>query len=83
VHGSTRSKGRSGGSRGLLDGTSVVILVTSQGRPACKGLLAVGVWALVRSLSRVDTSMSGKGARVAERLVVESVHVGRKYVLSL
>lgn len=64
------SQRSSSSSRSLLDRTSVVILVTRQGRPASKSLLAVGIGALVRPLARVNTAMAGQRARVAEWLCV-------------
>ena len=45
-----------------------MVLVTCESSAARKGLLAVGVWALVRSLSGVDATMSCERARVAEGL---------------
>lgn len=69
MHGGTRSEGRSSGGSRLLDGTSVMVLVTSQCRSSSKGLLAVGIGTFVRSLSRVNASVSGERAGVAERLM--------------
>src|SRR5690349_16222315 len=50
---STRSKGSSCGSSSLLDGASVMVLVTSQGGATRKSLLTVGIWALVGTLARM------------------------------
>ena len=49
-----------------------MVLVTREGSAAREGLLAVGVWALVWSLSRVDATMSGERTRVTEGLMCVS-----------
>jgi hypothetical protein len=69
----TRSRGTRGESSscsgsGFLNGASVVVLVTRQGSATREGLLAVGVGALVRALSRVDATMAGQRTRVTEGL---------------
>lgn len=56
------------GTGGILNGTRVVILVAGQGGAARKGLLAVGVGALVRALAGVDATMASQRAGVAKRL---------------
>ena len=45
-----------------------MILMASKGRPTRKSLLAVGKWTLVRSFAGMNPSVSGKRARVTERL---------------
>jgi hypothetical protein len=45
-----------------------MVLVAGQGGAARERLLAIGIWALVGSLSRVDATMSRKTTRVTERL---------------
>jgi hypothetical protein len=45
-----------------------MVLVTSQGCATRESLLAIRVWALIGSLSRMDSTMTCQGARVAERL---------------
>jgi hypothetical protein len=46
----------------------MVILMPRQGRPASERLLAVGIWALVGSLARVNPAVAGKGATITEGL---------------
>jgi hypothetical protein len=50
-----------------------MILMAGQGSATRKGLLAIGIWALVRSLSRVDTTMARQGTRVTEGLWVSGL----------
>jgi hypothetical protein len=45
-----------------------MVLVAGQGGATREGLLAVGVWALVGPLSRVDAAMASQRTRVTERL---------------
>jgi hypothetical protein len=47
------------GSR-LLDSPGMMILVTGESCTARERLLAVGVWALVGSLARMDTTVAGE-----------------------
>lgn len=68
LHGSTRRQSGGGGGSGLLDGTSVVVLVASEGSTAGEGLLAVGIRALVWPLSGMYSPMTRQGAGVAEWL---------------
>lgn len=65
---STRGQGSSGGSSSLLDGACMMVLVACQGGATREGFLAVGIGALVGSLSGVNATMSGQRARVTERL---------------
>lgn len=67
-----------GGRRGcLLDRAGVVILMSCQGRATCKCLLAIGVWAFVRSLAGMDATVSRQRARVAERLYLRQSEIIR------
>ena len=61
----------SGGSSccSLLDSASVMVLVAGQGGAAGKCLLAVGIWALVRALARVNAAMARQRAGITEGLV--------------
>lgn len=59
--------GRSCGG-GFLDCATVVVLVTGERRATSKRLLAVGVGALVRPLSRVRSSVASQRAAVAKGL---------------
>jgi hypothetical protein len=62
--------GESGSSSGssFLNCACVVVLVAGQSRASGKGLLAVGIWALVRTLSRVNATVAGQRTAVAEGL---------------
>lgn len=68
LHRGTRSQGCSSGSGRFFDSAGVVVLVTRQSCATRKGLLAVGVGALVRSLARVDSAVTRKRRRVTEGL---------------
>lgn len=57
-------------SGGLLDSTSVMILVPSEGGTTSESLLACGVWALVRSLSRMDAAMPSQRAGITKGLQI-------------
>lgn len=48
-----------------------MILMSGQGRAPGEGLLAVGVRALVRTLSRVNSSVPGQGAGIREWLQMD------------
>lgn len=61
------------GSCGLLDGTTVVILVTVQSGTTSERLLAISVRALIRTLARVRSAMPRQRAAVTESLIVVSI----------
>jgi hypothetical protein len=44
----------------LLNSSSMMILMTGESCTARERLLAVGVWALVGSLARMDTTVAGE-----------------------
>jgi hypothetical protein len=71
--GSARGEGSSSSGSSLFHSTSVMVLVACQGGATRKGLLAVGIGALVGSLARVNTTMSRQRTRVTKRLVGVSV----------
>ena len=52
-------KNGGGGSRSLLDGTGMMILMASERGPAGKGFLTVGERAFVGPLSGMDPAMPG------------------------
>jgi hypothetical protein len=52
-----------------------MVLMTGQGGTTRKGLLAIGIWTLVRTLSGVDTSVPRQRARVTKRLSAALAHV--------
>lgn len=60
-------------SGGLLDSTSVVVLVPSEGGTTGESLLACGVRTLVRSLSRMDATMPSKRAGITKGLRISDV----------
>lgn len=64
VNGSTGGQSGSSGSLRLLNGAGMMILMARERSAAGKRLLTVGVWALVRPLTRVNASMAGKRAGV-------------------
>lgn len=49
--------------------------MSREGRTAGEGLLAIGVWAFVWSLSRVDAAMAGERTAIGEWLLLQSVSV--------
>lgn len=55
-------------SRGRLDGSGVVVLVTSKSGTASEGLLARGVGALVWPLARVDATVPSERTGITEVL---------------
>lgn len=72
LSGSTRCQSRSRGSSRLLDGSRVVVLVTSERCPSRERLLAICKWAFVGTLARVDASVPRERAGVAEGLQLPS-----------
>jgi hypothetical protein len=66
--GSTRGEGSSRSSSSLFHSARVVVLVTRQSGATRKSLLTIGVWALVRALSRVNTTVTRQRAGITERL---------------
>lgn len=65
---STRGQSSSCGGSSFLDCAGVVVLVACQGGTTRECLLAVGVWALVWPLARVDPTVPGQRTGVAEWL---------------
>ena len=63
-----RGKGRCSCDGCFFHSARVLILVTSQSSATRKGLLAIRERAFVWSFPRVYATMSGQGARIAERL---------------
>lgn len=53
---------------GLFNGPGMVVLMARQGGPASKGLLAIGIRALVGSLAGMDSAMTGQGRGVTKSL---------------
>ena len=62
-----------GGSRigSFLNGSTVMVLMAGKGGSASKGLLTIGIWALVGALSRMRTSMTSERAAITERLLLD------------
>lgn len=55
-----------GSRRSLFDSPGVLVLMTCEGGTPRKGLLTIGVGALVRTSSRMSSSVSSQGAAVTE-----------------
>lgn len=55
-----------GSRRSLFDSAGVLVLMTREGGAPRKGLLAISVGALVRTSSRMSSSVSSQGAAVTE-----------------
>lgn len=80
---STRCESSGCCSGSLFDSAGVMILMAGQGGATSKSLLAIGIWALVRPLSRVDATMSCQRTRVTKRLqsmLEQSVVLQRKWM---
>lgn len=69
----TSSKSSSSCSSSLFNGSCVMILMACQSSSSCESLLTICIWALVWTLSRMDTSVSSKRAGITERLFNVSV----------
>lgn len=50
-----------------------MILMPRESRAASEGLLAIGIWTLIRSLARVDAAVTSERAAIREWLVLQSV----------
>ncbi len=49
----------------------MVILMADEGSTTCEGLLTIRIWTLVRSFSRVDSTVPCQGAGIAEWLCIQ------------